>query len=263
MPMFQHIQKLFSSAASAPAGLQQKDRKEAPASPNFLTDPFRIQKLLTALVDQPQRCTVTFSDNGQEFSTSILEIQPKAQTIIVDAFHPDAGNELFKQRKRGKLSTYHNGIHLAFVLENPAPHIHQKENAFKLKYPDRIYYPQRRHSPRVQLQGQHIPFAGLCQKNQASAGGLVYDLSRTGLGLTLSDNHARIQRGDILKHCHIVIDNHRLKFDLNIRFVKKDRTGNINIGGFFENISSRDQHKLSAFVAQLERKHIRNAREFL
>ncbi len=261
MPMLKTIKKIFSS--TQPSETQPDRGKKTNISPNFLTDPFRINKLLHDLLDHPQLCTVTFSGKKQNFSTSILEIHPETRTIILDELHPQPGNTLLQQANKCKLSTHLRGIHLAFALENPSPVHHQGLKAYKVNYPDRIYYPQRRNASRVKIQTLHIPFAGTCLKNQASAGGQLYDLSRTGVGITLSDNHARIQRGDRLKRCHIVIDNYRLNFDLSICFVKKDPTGKTNIGGFIENISTRDQNRLSTFVAKLERKQIRHTRKSL
>ncbi len=257
MLMFKTIKKIFLPDPPHASTRQNNDQKPTRGNPNFLTDLYRINKLLLNLVEHPQLCTVTFEDKKQSFSTSILEINPETKTIILDEMHPAQGNDLLKQQTKGKLSTHLDGIHLAFILEQPSEFNYQGIKAYRIKYPKRIYYPQRRNSPRVRIKSLHIPFAGICHRNQASAGGVVYDLSRTGAGLTLTNNHARIQRGDRIKNCHIHIDDHRLHFDLNIGFAKKDRHGKTNIGGFFENLSNRDQNKLSTFVAQLERKHIR------
>ncbi len=257
--MFQIIKKLLSSAAPS-SEHPDSDNQKSNISPNFLTDAFRIDKLLHDLLEQPQLCTVTLSDNNQNFNTSILEIHPENRTLLIDELHPQAGNALLKQQNKCKLSTRLNGIHLTFVLENPSPIQFQGARAYKVNYPDKVYYPQRRNSPRVKIQALHITFAGTSSKNQATAGGRLYDLSRTGIGVILSDNHARIQRGDRMKHCHITIDGYRLNFDLTVCFVKKAPHGKTYIGGYIENITNRDQNKLSTFVAQLERKHIRNTR---
>ncbi len=259
--MLKTIKKIFARSADAPLQ-HDKELEPAPrkAGPNFVTDPFRINTILKKLENNAQLCTITFSDQGEKFTSSILAVHPKRQEILLDELVPAHGNTLLEQKKGCKLSAYLEGIHLAFTLEDLTPVTHQGEKHYKTALPQRIYYPQRRKSPRVPIQSLRIAFAGISSINNATVGGQLYDLSRTGIGVNLSDNHARIKRGDQLIRCHIRLDEYRIDFDLHVRFVKKAPQNKINLGGFFENLSSRDQKRLSAFVAQLERQYIRQTK---
>jgi hypothetical protein len=75
----------------------------------------------------------------------------------------------------------------------------------------------------------------------------------------MQNNRARIQRGDTIRDCKIIINGSTIKFDLNIRFVKKINPGSDKtlIGGYFENISSKKITKLEHFITSLEREEIR------
>lgn len=259
--MLKTIKKIF--ARSADVSLQNNQEIEpAPrkTGPNFVTEPFRINTILQKLENNAQLCTITFSDQGEKFTSSILAVHPERQEILLDELVPAHGNTLLEQKKGCKLSAYLEGIHLAFTLEDLTPVTHQGEIHYKTGLPPRIYYPQRRKSPRIPIQSLRIAFAGISRANNATFGGQLYDLSRTGIGVSLSDNHGRIKRGDQLTRCHIRLDEYRIDFNLHVRFVKKTPQNKINLGGFFENLSSRDQKRLSSFVAQLERQYIRQTK---
>ena len=134
---------------------------------------------------------------------------------------------------------------------------------YKSTIPSRIYYPQRRTIPRIQLITLTIPFSGVSSRTQSSVGGHLFDLSREGIGIVIPNNRARIQRSDSIINCRITLDHRSINFDLAIRFVKttNPETRKTLIGGYFENISSTDQNSLEHFVATLEREEIRIQKE--
>ncbi len=234
-----------------------------PSNPNFLTDPYKISKLLQDIESVAPLCTITFEGCQEEFSSSILEIKTNTQQIILDELIPEHGNELLHTQKPLKLSTYYNGIHLAFKLNKIQIGSSRGIAYYKADFPQRIYYPQRRKAPRLEISSINIPFSGISGKNNSSIGGTVFDLSRTGIGIYLPDNRSRIQRGDTIKKCRIVLDEYRMEFDMAVRFVKKGSTNSVQtiIGGYFENLSNKSQNKLSFFVATLEREEIRKQKE--
>lgn len=230
-----------------------------PANPNFVTEPHRIKKLLQDIENTSPLCTVTFDGIKEEFSSSVLSINPLENQLILDELIPEQGNALLQRKQSLKLSTYCHGIHLAFKLDKIQAASSQGMAYYKADFPSRIYYPQRRKAPRIEITAIHIPFAGIASKNNISIGGSIFDISRSGLGIKLPDNRARIQRGDIIKKCRITIDDYDMEFDFVVRFAKRagPNATQTNIGGHFENLSGKSQNKLSYFIASLERQEIR------
>lgn len=235
-------------------------RPNLPTNPNFVTEPHKIAKLLQDIEATSPLCTITFEGLKEEFSSSILTVNSLENQLILDELLPDRGNAILHRTKSLKLSTHFNGIHLAFKLDNIRQGSSQGMAYYKAGFPERIYYPQRRKAPRIEITSIYIPFAGIASKNNISIGGSVFDISRSGIGIKLPDNRSRIQRGDVIKKCSITLeDDYCLEFDLAVRFVKRAGAGNpqTNIGGHFENLSSKSQNKLSYFIASLERQEIR------
>ena len=231
-------------------------------NPNFLTDPVKITRLLEDIEHASPLCTISIDGTTEEFSSSILDIQFQKKQIILDELIPKHGNDLVGKKKL-KLSTTFNGIGLAFTLENIKPGSSRGIAYYKAPIPNRIYYPQRRKAPRIQLHTLNIPFSGTSARTKTSVGGTLFDLSRTGIGIAIQNNRARFQRGDLINNCRINLDNEYLNFELIVRFVKNSRSesGKTQIGGYFENISTKHRHQLEHFVASIEREEIRKQKE--
>jgi len=195
----------------------------------------------------------------EEFSSSILDIQTAKKSILLDELTPQHGNKLICKKKTIKLSTYFNGIHLAFKLNKIQFGSTHGIVYYKADFPERIYYPQRRKSHRIEIKSLRISFSGIANKNDASIGGYLFDLSRGGIGIKLQDNRTRLQRVDYLKNCRFTLDDHCMEFDLIVRFAKRISPTNPQtiIGGYFENTPPRSQNKLSYFITALEREEIR------
>jgi len=235
---------------------------EPATNPNFLTNPDKIINLLKDIEQSSPLCSINIEGITEEFSSSILDIQLDKKQILFDELFPKYGNKLLTDKKI-KLSAIHNGIHLALMLSDITSGSSRGIVYYKSAIPNRIYYPQRRTTPRIQLTSLNIPFFGVSDRTKSSVGGHLFDLSRRGIGIVIPNNRARIQRSDSIINCRITLDSHSINFDLAIRFVKttNPETGKTLIGGYIVNITSKDQNRLEYFVATLEREEIRNRKE--
>ncbi len=232
---------------------------DSSSNPNFLTNPSEINKLLSDIEKSSSLCTISFQGVTEEFSSSILDVQVENQQIILDELIPKHGNELLSKKSEIKLSTIFNGIRLALKLRYVNSGSSRGIAYHKTYFPDRIYYPQRRESPRIQINSLNIPFSGISTRTQSTVGGYIFDLSRSGICISMQDNRARIQRGNTIKDCKISINDSIVFFDVGVRFVKIINPGSSKtlVGGVFENISSKKRTKLEYFIASLEREEIR------
>ena len=255
--MLRKIKNIFSKKEK-----QEESNSESSTNPNFLTDPTVINKLLKDIEETSPLCTISFEGTTEEFSSSILDVQLKNGQIILDEFVPKHGNEVLLTKKEFKLSTVFKGIHLAFKLSKIKTCESRGIAYYKAAIPDRIYYPQRRSAPRIEISTLNIPFSGVSDRTKSTVDGYIYDLSRDGIGIVTNNNRAKIQRGETINNCLITIDNFRINFDLIIRFVKTSQQGSskILIGGYFENIPSNKLNKLDHFFTTLEREEIRKKR---
>jgi len=253
--------KDFFKKKEDPSSSDTYDPKRA-TNPNFLTDPDQIISLLKDIEQASPLCNIHIEGITEEFGSSMLDVQLDTKQIVLDELFPKYGNNLITDKKI-KLSTIHNGIRLTLMLSDITSGSSRGIVYYKSAIPNRIYYPQRRTTPRIQLSALNIQFSGVSDRTKSSVGGYIFDLSRGGIGIAIPHNRARIQRSDSIKNCRITLDAHSINFDLTIRFVKttNQKTGKTQIGGYFENLTSKDQNKLEHFVATLEREEIRKRKE--
>lgn len=244
------------------ASANEEDDLGLSDNPNFLTERTKINRLLCELEASSPLCTVQINGSDEEFSSSILNIKSDG-SIILDELTPGHGNSLLQHSKSLKLSTYHKGIHLSFKLSRVEVGSSRGITYYKAALPDRVYYPQRRKSPRVEISTIDIPFNGIAQRTGLSVGGYLFDLSRDGAGITLPINRARLQRSDLIKNCQISFEDYVMDFDFVVRFVKPIAQGTTKtqIGGIFAGLSPKSQSKLTHFITSLERIEIRKQRD--
>ncbi|MGZ4960063.1 MAG: flagellar brake protein [Methylomonas sp.] len=257
--MLEKIKKIFLKTSPVEEDDVSVEDLVEPENPNFLTEPEKIVKLLSEIEASSPLCTIQIEDSNEDYSSSILDIKVNKNTIILDELIPREGNALLQRKKALKLFTFHKGIHLSFNLEKLETGHSHGITYYKALIPGRVYYPQRRRSPRIEIRTIDISFSGVAQRTGVSVVGYVFDLSRDGAGIEIPVNRARVQRGDKIKGCQISFEDYVMDFDFNVRFVKPVSTGSskVQIGGFFENLSPKSQSKLSHFITSLERVEIR------
>ena len=261
--MLGSFKKLFAGRPQSEEVESEYHESTAIENPNFITNPDKITKLLQDIEEASPLCTINIDGKTEEFSSSILEVNLEKKQLIIDELHPENGNHYLTKDHKLKLTTIHNGIRLAFQLTNIKPGSSQGIAYYKVNIPSRIYYPQRRSSPRIQINLLNIPFSGTSNNTHASISGYIFDLSRGGVGIISQNNRARVKRGDIIQNCQIQLDESRIKFDLTARFIKPVSSGTekTQIGGYFINLPPKDQKKLEYFVASLEREEIRKRKD--
>ena len=256
--MLRKLKQLFSKSGSVDAD-QDDDGLLSFENPNFITDADKIAKLLSEIENSSPLCGVQVDGATEEFSSSILGVKLDKNNIILDELVPKHGNDLLLRSRALKLTTFHKGIHLSFNLEGIEIGHSRGINFYKAKLPTRVYYPQRRRSPRLEISSIDIPFSGQVTRTGISLGGYLFDLSRGGAGISVPVNRARVQRGDMIKNCQIIFEDYTMDFDFSVRFVKQSSASSpkIQIGGLFENLSNKSQTRLSYFITSLERVEIR------
>jgi len=256
--MFKKLKSLFAKEDITDHN-EDKDELSLFENPNFITDSDRIVSLLSDIEANSPLCTIKIDGVDEEYNSSILEIKADKALIVLDELIPKEGNTALQNVKSLKLSTFHKGIHLSFNLSGIEVGYSKGILYYKATLPDRIFYPQRRRSPRIEISSIDVAFSGASERTGISVNGYLFDLSRGGAGIDLPVNRARIQRGDRIKNCQISFDNYVMDFEFSVRFVKQStiNSSKVQIGGFFEKLSNKSSTKLSYFIASLEREEIR------
>lgn len=229
-------------------------------NPNFITNPEKIITLLQQIAAAPPLCSVTLNSSSKTFFTSILDVQEENDLIILDKLSTNSANNILLKDKKLKLSAFINGVNLSFNLKEISVEKSLDTILYKARFPEKIYYPQRRSSLRIATDSTLITFQGTSRDTKTTFGGYVCDFSRSGIGVNFYTDRINIVRGDKLTNCLINLpDDHTLSFDLSLRSTKKLNPANRQkqLGGFFDNLSPQHQKKLDRYISALEREQIR------
>lgn len=257
------FKKIFSSDKVNSFPLNEDESEfepDLPENPNFVTERSKIVKLLNDLAADISLCTIEIEDCNDKFTSTILETNEEKGSFILDELTPFQGNRLIVSKDEFKLSTRLKGIYLSFISSRIKYGTSNGIDFYEVDLPTKIYYPQRRSTPRITFRSLQIFFQAISTRNQLTVSGQVFDISRGGIGIILSDNRARIQRGEKLTNCRMLLPgDFEVKFDMTVRSIKPQTQNSsiIQIGGYFENLSSRTEKKLEHFLTALEREDIR------
>jgi c-di-GMP-binding flagellar brake protein YcgR len=242
----------------------EADFAEIALNPNFVTNPSKIIKLLQQVMTAIPLCSVNLNNSTETFYTSILDIQPDDNLLVIDKLSPAYGNNKLLTCGDLKLTALINGVQLSckLVLINSDKN-HEPEHLITT-IPKYIYYPQQRASPRIATTPNSVSFKGTIATSNRSVRGYVTDLSRGGISIYCTSLTDVLSRGDTLKDCQIKLSSELLlTFDLSVRTLKK--TSNLGqyrqVGGYFHNLSTHDQKMLDRYVSALEREQIRKLRK--
>ena len=147
--MLARLKKIFvkETALIAP----EEDDIRLSENPSFITDPSKIVKILQDMENGSPLCVLRIDGLPEEYNSSIIEIKPVANQIILDEMMPKQGNDIFSAKKKIKVSGFHKGIHLSFSLTHIEPGRSQGILYYKAQIPERIYYPQKRKAPRIDI----------------------------------------------------------------------------------------------------------------
>lgn len=232
-------------------------------NPNFVSQRAKVIKLLQQLANAPHRCTATLEDADEIFTTTLLDVRENDGALILDTLNSSFGNNLLLTHKSAKLSTYLNKVPVTFTLDQVSAVQQDASVYFKAPLPSRVYYPQRRSSPRINVPTANLGFQGMLSDTGMTVGGYVSDLSRQGLAVYFNDERHTIHRGDRLEHCLIDLPGgQQISFDVSVRFLKRQNPGSPKkqIGGLFENMAVQSQNALERYICALEREQIRKQR---
>lgn len=226
-----------------------------PRTPRWIDDAETIGNLLSQAA--AKRVVIAMGGGDGPRNALLLLADPVAQRLIIDPPFPP----LTQAPEPGamlSLATRLDGASLDFMAAFEHYAEVGGEEAFVLRWPERLRYLQRRSAYRLGIPRElHVPPATLRDKRGPVKATLV-DLSRFGVGATVA-RHAEIRPGQSMD-CTIRVDEVEFTASAEVRscIASLDR---LRLGLQFGEISPTAAARLSAAVAKLERVTLRRAAE--
>ncbi|MFI3121763.1 MAG: flagellar brake protein [Methylococcaceae bacterium] len=256
--MLNAFKKLLNLSSTSSAAKQSSQSSNS----NFLTDASEITALLNKLQAAMLPCSVYINNTTEKFLSEIIDINVSKNTFTLDELRPPDGNALIAECKSIKIVFFFNGVDISFSINPPENSLNLGNTKHILPIPSRVYSPKTKTaSNSFDVQTFKIPFEGFSATSKLLVIGHAADISDESISANLAHNKILLERGDLLKKCHIILPSGKqiITFDLILDIVNQPLTSNAKtfISGHFENMSNKDELIYEQFIRKIEHDDIK------
>lgn len=235
----------------------------------ILSDPVEIGKALAAVVESRSQLTVRIEDRVTPYVSLLIEVDSENQVFYIDELLPKNGNEALGNGEIFSIRALCRGIPV-FFEGNQILSVEDESGSltYKVKFPGRLVYQQRRQFFRISV-GVTQNCDALLMRSESEQGpdaistrGRVIDLSQRGAGLQIPGQlSSELEVGEQLDECEVSLpDCDYLKSQAEIRHFFYDEERDVSYCGLlFHGLGKVEQRKLDRYVLQLQREARKNA----
>lgn len=235
---------------------QDKNAKSDATQYELIDEPAKISKLLERMQNAHTLLSVRVPGSNLAYNSMILQIDAGREWITLDELHPGEGHTRLLEARKLTANGDFDGVELVFdatVIE------HDKQSNiyfYRVSFPQRVKYFQRRSSYRVRvLKSSSLPVILVVdasnylqgQLHNVSAGGVAIRFTRPLPGI--------IQRGQLIPECELRLpEGEKIVCSVEIRHVAREgQTSNTLVGARFSKLGTVQQRTLNRFIASIER----------
>jgi c-di-GMP-binding flagellar brake protein YcgR len=206
--------------------------------------------------------TIQIPDHNEQYSSFLLDINQDEDFLILDEFLPRRGLDAVKQAKKINVYTLCHGSEIRFSCdllkageENGIPY-------YKVGYPYRLRYQQKRIYFRVPVSAsQNIPTL-LPNTEIYDLEGRLRNISLGGINVSLNRSAAlKMKEGTLVDNCIINFPGSPLNCQLEICHVSQSHDNNFHVGGNFINLTNPQRQMVRKIVSSLERDFLRKIQQ--
>lgn len=223
-----------------------------------VTDPVQIAALLKKVKDSRTLLQITLPGHAAEYNSALLDVHVEQGYLLLDELTPAAGHHLLAVQSKLTAVIRLRGVDMRFTGTVQEIGGQAGIAFYRIEFPQRLYYRQRRAAYRVRLGlGKLIAFNIAVADGQPYQGRLE-DISQGGIGAELKQQ-TPFHRGDLLPGCAIQLPSgDKIDFEIEVRYISKDEQHKkFHLGARFVNLDPSRKHILQRFVAEAERELMR------
>jgi len=227
-----------------------------------VTSTARISMVLRPLMEKHAIITATLPDCNRFFNTTLLSIDTRNSTLVIDELHPKEGHALFLQRKRVTLRTTHDGIDINFTVNLKNTDSENGIAFYAVEFPESIRYLQRRNAFRVPVSAAKAIAVEVQTPDQKTFAGQLNDISAEGMCIRFSKKkQLELSNYSEETQCCIHLpDKRKIRCAFKVCHSTYFEVGNsLHIGGHFENLDKIQRRTIERFVVELQRLLRKNA----
>lgn len=236
--------------------------RESPAHSRYAVwSKSEIIHILHSIQNQNILVSLSTEKTGDVFLSSIIDIDPRSNMLVMDPAQNRAVNERFVSGQKIMFEAMLDQVRVYFTSARIWHCIHKGEAGLCMHIPESIIRLQRRDYFRVHLPSSRPVLCGIpAQGNTGIAdwlAAIVEDISLGGIAILLNDGEMRAEYGMALKGCRFSLpDVGEIEADLEIRNVTqiplKKGGKKIRLGCQFVSLNSTFQTKLQRYIIKLE-----------
>ncbi len=220
--------------------------------------PVEIGYVLRTLSQRNEFVTIFFNNGAQSMLSTIIDVDTKAQTLLLDWGSVDSINRQLMASERALCVSAPDGVKVQFVLKNLKQSSFLGKPAFLAAFPPDLIKLQRREFFRVETPITKPIKLRLAQPDGRYEEYALHDVSLGGVGIWLPAAHPGFELGSQFDNCLIDLGMFgQLKTTIEIRSVREiiQKNGNVqkHAGCHFVGLSSQQETLLQRYIAQLER----------
>ncbi len=223
-----------------------------------ITDKAFIFSLLKRLQNSHSLLTASVRGNSQPCNTTILEISTKTPFIVLDELNNQSAHKLYLEKKTMVIKGRLDGLSVSF--ECPLLHSNSEEDVAKyyVAFPTHVQYHQKRQSYRIHISPDLQLPVELVYENEEIRGGLIVDISQTGLGISFEE-YLKFEPGKFINACNIILPKHdKLRCKVIIRHAEYDEHNNLtHLGVEMLNLLNEERREYLKAVAHIQREMVR------
>jgi len=227
-------------------------------NPFFICECDEIRKVLAAVSGPHKVVTLYFPGlPGDGYASSLAEIGKG--DLLFDRLASDEGHAGVMKRRTFRALAKYRGVTITFDCRLKELVSREEKTWYRVTFPERIYYPQKRDFFRL-----HVSFLNLPVRISGRSGihpetsdflGVIDDIGLDGMAFII-DPVMHFRKFDVVWGCSFDTSaGDTIVFSLEVRSVRKLRNGSkIRVGGRYKNLSARNRLRIQKELLWLQRR---------
>lgn len=221
-----------------------------------ITNRGQILKILDHICSIHTVLNVSFKNDKQIYSSSLLDIDEKKKLLKLDELNPSQGHDNIRKNTIINIHCRHSGNESKFNLKIKKIDIENDIYYYLASFPEELYHYQRRNSlrvaPALMLEPEIVIF-----RNSFHTEGKLHNISYSGIGGILDGpetpelNETYVIQISLSTESPIITQ-------ITMKFVgAPGHKGKRRFGATFTNLSHEDEQRLTTVINKIQRYYIR------
>jgi len=228
----------------------------------IIEDPAKIHVLLEHVQTSRALLSIKVPPAAAIYNSMIMEIDARHRWLAIDELHPEEGHKLFVAQRKLTVFGDYDGVDIRFDAPLLEVGVQSKLNFYKIQFPSKLKYFQKRSSYRVRLlRASAIPVVLMFGPGDYAKGDL-YNISSGGMGIKFIRTIPKApDPGQLIPECEIRFpDGEKFVCALEARHMINIKSNDQALLGVrFIKLNTAQQRTINRFIASLEREARRKA----